>query len=332
MELNLEQQHEGLSFSVGLKDFGRKLLNFLFYLITTVLSLLGWSKKSSHDPELTEIHSKSPDHQEQFATSAGTSPIAPSSIASENVLDNLKDLTIQAVEKESSDVVPRTADVNLPEPAADETKNTLVIKNLPFKFSKQELDDLLMKYEAKSKNVRMMKDGQGRFTGIVFIRCPSKDEAAKLIISMNNLEIGGRNIQVEFKKKKKKKATANANEALSSDSEMSAPPSLRSSGEVSLESIKPNNLVMSQDSQKVAKQRKVDIRRSSPAVIENTPPMIITERRRSVDEKFIPRFSLKNSQNAIVKSGIAPIRQPIGPDGKSCGFSAVYRNSRTIVN
>jgi RNA recognition motif-containing protein len=249
MELNLEQQHEGLSFSAGLKDFGRKLLNFLFYLITSVLSILGWSKKSSHDPELTEIHSKSPDHQEQFATSAGTSPIAPSSIASENVLENLKEMTIQA-ENESCDVVPRTADVTLPEPAADETKNTLVIKNLPFKFSKQELDDLLMKYDAKSKNVRMMKDGQGRFTGIVFIRCPSKDEAAKLIISMNTLEIGGRNIQVEFKKKKKKKATANSTEVLSSDSEMSAPPSLRSTGEVSLESIKPNNLVMSQDSQK----------------------------------------------------------------------------------
>jgi RNA recognition motif-containing protein len=182
--------------------------------------------------------------------------------------------------------------VTLPEPAADETKNTLVIKNLPFKFSKQELDDLLMKYDAKSKNVRMMKDGQGRFTGIVFIRCPSKDEAAKIIISMNNLEIGGRNIQVEFKKKKKKKATANANEALSSDSEMSAPPSLRSSGEVSLESIKPNNLAMSQDSQKVAKQRKVDIRRSSPAVIENTPPMAITERRRSI-------FLLRSATSSI---------------------------------
>lgn len=292
-------------------------------------------EQHNEDPELTEIHSKSPDHQVQFATSAGTSPIAPSSIASENVLDNLKDLTIMQSDmersKEMNNTVTFTSDASIPEPAADETKNTLVIKNLPFKFNKQELDDLLTKYDAKSKNVRMMKDGQGRFTGIVFIRCPSKDEAAKIILSMNNLEIGGRNIQVEFKKKKKKK-TAGNNEVLSSDSEISAPPSLRSSGEVSLESIKPTNLAMSQDSQKVAK-RKTDIRKSSPAIIETAPPMVThIERRRSVDEKYIPRFAVRNCQPAAVKSTISPIRQPIGPDGKSCGFSATYRNSRTIVN
>jgi bacillopeptidase F (M6 metalloprotease family) len=32
----------------------------------------------------------------------------------------------------------------LPEPAGDETKNTLVIKNLPFKFKQTDLDVLLV--------------------------------------------------------------------------------------------------------------------------------------------------------------------------------------------
>jgi RNA recognition motif-containing protein len=71
-----------------------------------------------------------------------------------------------------------------------------------------------------------MRDGAGRFTGIAFIRCPSKEEAGRLIQSMNNLDIGGRNIQVEFKKKKKKKG-----EGMSSDSDFSNCSSLRSSAE-----------------------------------------------------------------------------------------------------
>jgi RNA recognition motif-containing protein len=92
----------------------------------------------------------------------------------------------------------------LPEPGVDESKNTLVIKNLPFKFTKPELDQLLITHQAKAKNVRMLRDGSGRFTGIAFIRCPSKEEAGRLITGMNNLDIAGRGIQVEFKKKKKK--------------------------------------------------------------------------------------------------------------------------------
>jgi len=107
---------------------------------------------------------------------------------------------------EGSSIAKRESEPSseLPEPAVDESKNTLVIKNLPFKFTKPELDQLLITYQAKAKNVRMLRDGSGRFTGIAFIRCPSKEEAGRLITAMNNLDIAGRGIQVEFKKKKKK--------------------------------------------------------------------------------------------------------------------------------
>jgi len=91
------------------------------------------------------------------------------------------------------------------EPAADESKNTLVIKNLPFKFKQADLDKILADNNARPKNVRLLRDDAGRFTGIAFVRCPSKDEAAKLIANMNGMDVGGRAIQVEFKKKKSKK-------------------------------------------------------------------------------------------------------------------------------
>ncbi len=77
-----------------------------------------------------------------------------------------------------------------------------------------------------------MRDNAGRFTGIAFIRCPSKEEAGRLIQSMNNLDIGGRNIQVEFKKKKQKKGSKSDNGMSSaSDSDFSNCSSLRSSAE-----------------------------------------------------------------------------------------------------
>jgi len=94
------------------------------------------------------------------------------------------------------------------EPTTDQSKNTLVIKNLPFKFKPTDLEKLLNDYQAHPKNVRLLRDDGGRFSGMAFIRCPSKDEAQRLINSMNGLDIGGRGIQVEFKLKKKKKKGA----------------------------------------------------------------------------------------------------------------------------
>jgi len=107
--------------------------------------------------------------------------------------------------KHPYDVVEMNRRMNQVEPAADESKNTLVIKNLPFKFKQADLDKILSDHNARPKNVRLLRDDAGRFTGIAFVRCPSKDEAAKLILSMNNMDVGGRSIQVEFKKKKSKK-------------------------------------------------------------------------------------------------------------------------------
>lgn len=143
------------------------------------------------------------------------------------VLDETKALAEAVANDALSDVLASSASsTDLPEPAGDETKNTLVIKNLPFKFKQSDLDVLLNTHTAKPKNVRLMRDNAGRFTGIAFIRCPSKEEAGRLIQAMNNLDIGGRNIQVEFKKKKTKKKLGE-----SSDSDFSNCSSLRSSAE-----------------------------------------------------------------------------------------------------
>jgi len=117
------------------------------------------------------------------------------------------------------------------EPSMEQSKNTLVIKNLPFKFRPVDLEQLLQEHQAKPKNVRLLRDDTGKFTGMAFIRCPSKDEAQRLITSMDNLDIGGRNIQVEFKlKKKKKNKLGDSTSSLTSSSEWS----LDQSGERSL--------------------------------------------------------------------------------------------------
>jgi len=127
------------------------------------------------------------------------------------------------------------------EPSGDQSKNTLVIKNLPFKFKPTDLDKLLSDHNAKPKNVRLLRDESGRFSGMAFIRCPSKDEAQRLITNMNGLEISGRSIQVEFKLKKKKKGKLDAScDSLSSSSDELPGNRLRISSETNEAMVKSN--------------------------------------------------------------------------------------------
>ena len=220
----------------------------------------------------------------------------------------------------------------VPLPAIDQTKNTLVIKNLPFKYSKQELDSLLTEYKTNPKNVRMMKDDQNRFTGIAFIRCPSQEEAARLILAMHNLDIGGRNIQVEFKKRRKKKGTES-----SSDTEAVMPTPL----------AKPVEATPPSDPKSAFKRRPslpsaqmpswAQQYQERPSVTAPARPSFL-DRRRSIavtDEyqyRYPYRFNFSdstawNSHQPV--PGIQPIRQPNGPDNKSAGFYTAYRLSRT---
>jgi RNA recognition motif-containing protein len=288
-----------------------------------------------------------------------------------------------AAEKYSDDVLEvRIERDNLPEPAADETKNTLVIKNLPFKFKQADLEKILNTYEAKPKNVRLMRDSAGRFTGIAFIRCPTKEAAGKLIILMNGLEVQGRAIQVEFKKRKAKKRLSASTDAAnaSSDEDVKSPiSSLASSAEHSFsedirEPVPPapkeekmelpladvprldvgttnakketaetrlRKLAVSAQQPRTSSLKKVDLRTSGYFEGETSPKL---ERRRlsicsAEDAPVYSRFPRSAIQRPIGTSAstvsnnrpiILPIRQPVGPDGRTNGFSLEYKSSRRI--
>jgi len=180
------------------------------------------------------------------------------------------------------------------EPSSDQSKNTLVIKNLPFKFKLTDLEKLLSEYPAKVKNVRLLRDESGKFTGMAFIRCGSKEDAQLLINKMNDLDIAGRNIQVEFKTKNKKKKKLNQ----SSDSMSSSSSDWEEKPAKLLEELKPF-------------------------------------RRKSTSDTMHSSYIANYLHSAVTrihaeKSMIRPVRQPIGPDGKTNGFSAEYRRSRTV--
>jgi RNA recognition motif-containing protein len=270
------------------------------------------------------------------------------------------------------------------EPAADESKNTLVIKNLPFKFKQTDLDKMLEDHHANPKNVRLLRDNAGRFTGIAFIRCPSKDEAARLILSMDGLDINGRAIQVEFKKRKSKKKQMQQDLRASTGSLQSSDESDRlsvSSEDVaSVRKLTFSDQVENEQLGNAPEQRQLPTRRlstsaehsitadklmkktnaqqqqtafanfqrrKSMSVVEGRTGLpssanaYVNPNRRSLEESgnypnsAVPR-SLTNSDasnnwRSTNVGGIRPIRQPIGPDGKSKGFSLEYRQSRTGI-
>jgi RNA recognition motif-containing protein len=258
------------------------------------------------------------------------------------------------------------------EPSMEQSKNTLVIKNLPFKFRPDDLAILLQEHQAKPKNVRLLRDDTGKFTGMAFIRCPSKEEAQRLITSMNNLEIGGRNIQVEFKlKKKKKNKLGDSTNSLTSSGEwsldQSGERSLGNSAERPLERSMERNLGRSVDRSLERSAERNFFSKQAQAVPsarsklstsaehritdkhlrpqQEVPSQLAMQRRKSFSavnfprnsQPFVPKdeFSLfsrsalvRNGNNSEPACGIRPVRQPVGPDGKSNGFSEEYRKGR----
>jgi len=259
----------------------------------------------------------------------------------------------------------------LPEPGLEDSKNTLVIKNLPFKFTKPELDQLLNAHQAKSKNVRMLRDGSGRFTGIAFIRCPSKEEAGRLIIGMNNLDIGGRAIQVEFKKKKKKGTQPKNGVAPSATTAAPVAPyaaPVYHPSQVPPPGFQGRSYISASGNLRtsggVVPLRSSNMLTSSTSSVEDEEYLnhLPYGRRRSLasstssvdDEEYLPRqlgtstddanraYAYPHSRLSLSSSGgvqnprfampnVRPVRQPYGPDGKSNGFSNEYRRARTTA-
>jgi len=240
---------------------------------------------------------------------------------------------------------------SISEPTGDQSKNTLVIKNLPFKFKPADLDKLLSDNHTKPKNVRLLRDDSGRFSGMAFIRCPSKDEAQRLIVSMNGMDIGGRAIQVEFKLKKKKKGKLDASCDSCSSSDELPGARLRISSDSTDSSAKPVNetpvsvhpatiLVQSASAAPSTRGNKlaVSAEHTIPEAPQNQPlkKAMFQPRRKSTSstgETFhhyinsaIPKLASSQETNRSAP-GIRPVRQPFGPDGTN-GFSLEYRRSR----
>jgi len=248
--------------------------------------------------------------------------------------------------------ISKEISAEVPEPSVDQSKNTLVIKNLPFKYKPSDLDTLLLEHQANPKNVRLLRDNEGRFTGMAFIRCPSKEEAQRLIKSMNGLDIGGRVVQVEFKLKKKKRSKlTTSTDSLSSTDEIATnqlplQTNLTEMPSVIVEpsstipvSVVPQPTIGTCADVVERKTRKLavsaDHNMGARAVNDDKfkkPPQL---RRKSTStiETNVPSFYAHSAvQKSYNNSGpsIRPIRQPIGPDGKSTGFSEDYRNARTV--
>jgi len=234
------------------------------------------------------------------------------------------------------------------EPSVDQSKNTLVIKNLPFKYKPVDLEALLAEHQTKPKNVRLLRDDAGRFSGMAFIRCVSKEEAQRLIFNMNELDIGGRNIQVEFKMKKKKKGgnslrtssedassslnssydelpsvnrlRVSADNVLSDKVPVPAPAQIQPAQQETTRSSGPRKLAVSAEHNFSDKFRKPPQmrRKSTSAVLDSAPAYA-----HSALSRIHPALA-----QASAGPSIRPIRQPLGPDGKTNGFSVEYRKLR----
>jgi len=179
---------------------------------------------------------------------------------------------------------------------------------------------------------------------------------------MDNLDIGGRNIQVEFKlKKKKKNKLGDSSNSLTSSGEwsldQSGERSLGNSTERPLERSLERNLGRSVDrsiersaehnffrNQAQAPSTRSKLSTSAEHKITDKhlktqpePSQLAMQRRKSFSAVNLPRKDehplysrsvLARSGNGEQLCGIRPIRQPIGPDGKSNGFNEEYRKSR----
>jgi len=240
------------------------------------------------------------------------------------------------------------------EPNNDQSKNTLVIKNLPFKFKLNDLEKLLNEHQAKPKNVRLLRDDSGKFTGMAFIRCASKDDAQRLITGMHGLDIGGRNIQVEFKTKKQKKKNklGQSTDSLNSSSdELPNGNRLRLSSEGIADRLRHSSEGMA-DRISTVTVASVPAPPQLQKVVQ-APPQIQPQKANfsklsvsaehsfedKLESKQLPfrRKSLAVEPTSYLHSrvhiapsnGIRPVRQPVGPDGKTNGFSEDYRRART---
>eukprot|EP01114_Cavostelium_apophysatum_P021619 TRINITY_DN7596_c0_g1_i1.p1 TRINITY_DN7596_c0_g1~~TRINITY_DN7596_c0_g1_i1.p1 ORF type:complete len:445 (-),score=112.81 TRINITY_DN7596_c0_g1_i1:718-2052(-) len=90
---------------------------------------------------------------------------------------------------------PRTHEAN------SEFKNsTLVLKNLPFQLKQEKLEEILNGLSTKPLNVSYLYDGTGMFRGMAFVKYKEIEHATSVFEALNNLDISGRKVRVEYKR------------------------------------------------------------------------------------------------------------------------------------
>jgi len=93
---------------------------------------------------------------------------------------------------------PRTHEID------SEFKNsTLVFKNLPFQLKQEKLEELLNSFDWKPQSVSYLYDSSGMFRGMAFVKYKEIDQATKVFEKMNDMDILGRKLRIEYKRKVK---------------------------------------------------------------------------------------------------------------------------------
>lgn len=86
--------------------------------------------------------------------------------------------------------------------STSEFKNsTLVFKNLPFQLKQEKLEEMLNAFENKPMSVSYLYDSSGMFRGMAFVKYKDNEQAMKIFEKMNNLDINGRKLRIEYKRK-----------------------------------------------------------------------------------------------------------------------------------
>jgi RNA recognition motif-containing protein len=82
------------------------------------------------------------------------------------------------------------------------TNNILVIKNLPYNMKEEKLLNILNAFEdQRPEDVSFHHDSSGTFRGMVFVKYSSVQDAVFVYEHINNIDVGGRPIKIEYKRK-----------------------------------------------------------------------------------------------------------------------------------
>jgi len=117
-----------------------------------------------------------------------------------------------------------TSTHSLPLPSSsEEDSKGLVLKNLPWTVKYDDLHEMLHAMPVQPRSVRYVRNEKGRFSGIVMVKYDTADEAQRMFPVFQDVQIGGRQVSVEFKQSARKHKRMKEERARSSHSEPTSP-------------------------------------------------------------------------------------------------------------